>query len=63
MPETDQVYDKGIDSITLKTNDEHANDQDLQDPYLRTDQLYQNIINAMTFSEIHTAIDDAAPND
>ena len=45
------------------TGDAHANDQDLQDPYVRADQLYQDIINARTFSEIQAAIDDAAPVD
>ncbi len=32
-----------------------------QDPYLRADLLYWNIINARTFPEIQAAIDDAAP--
>ena len=38
-------------------------DQDLQDPYVRADQLYQDIINARTFSEIQAAINDVAPVD
>ncbi len=34
-----------------------------QDPYLRADQLYRDIIKARTFPEIQAAINDAAPID
>ena len=31
------------------------------DPYLRAEQLYQDIVNARTYSEVKKGIDDAAP--
>ena len=37
-----------------------ANGLGLQDPYLRADQMYQDVINARTFSDIQATIDAAA---
>ena len=31
------------------------------DPYLRAEQLYQDIVNARTYFEVKKCIDDAAP--